>query len=124
MTAGVYAIINTATGHRYIGSTKNFRVRSGSHRWSIATGNFFNKALCAAWAEYGPGVFQIELLEETASDDDTLESAERHWIQHFAKDNRAALYNWHLTGRRHTRPARPCACQNCRRASTGPGLEG
>src|ERR1051325_9522474 len=83
MIAGVYAIINTVTGHRYIGSTKNFRVRSGTHRWGLNTGNLPNKPLRAAWAEHGREAFLIQMLEETAADDDTLETAERRWIEHF-----------------------------------------
>lgn len=114
MIAGVYAIVNTVTGHRYIGSTRNFRVRSGSHRWSINTGNFFNKAMVAAWREHGPGAFRIELIEETAGDDDTLEAAEHRWIQHFAAMDRSSLYNVRLTGQRNTRPSRPCWEKGCR----------
>lgn len=125
MTAGVYAIVNTANGHRYIGSTKNFRIRSGSHRWSIATGNFFNKAMRAAWQEHGPDAFRIELLEETAADDDSLELAEAHWIQHFAVMNRSLLYNVRLEGKRWTRPARQCAdCSERRAPRPAAGAEG
>jgi group I intron endonuclease len=107
VTSGVYAIVNTITGQRYIGSTINFKVRSGSHRWALATGNLPNKPLRAAWAEYGSEVFRVEMLEETAADDDTLEATERKWIEHFVAVDMTLVYNVHLDGRRNTRPARP-----------------
>lgn len=101
MTAGVYAIINTLTGDRYIGSTRDFEARRRYHQSSLRTGYIpINGRLSRARKEYGQDAFTIDLIEETQADDDSLQAAECRWLRHFAEISREQLYNYDLTGRR------------------------
>jgi group I intron endonuclease len=106
MTAGVYAIVNTINGHRYIGSTKDFETRGKAHRTSLRSGSCYtNGRLAAAIREFGGAAFIVEMIEEVEPDDDALQEAERRWLMHFSAVDRGGLYNFDLTGRRQRRPA-------------------
>lgn len=118
MTAGVYAVVNNITQARYIGSTKNFTVRSRAFRTALRTGYVpMNGNLAAARREHDESAFSIELLEEVEADDDALERAERRWIAHFA-ERPGGVYNIDKSGRRPRRMAQLCSCQRCKRRRT------
>lgn len=113
MTAGVYAIINTVTGHRYIGSTKDFETRRQAHLTALRTDYVItNKRLTAALHAYGVAAFSIEMIELVEPDESALETAERRWITYYAEIDRERLYNVELTGRR-PKMAAPCQCSRC-----------
>ena len=57
--SGIYEILNTANGKRYIGSTKCFRVRWAEHRWKLLRGAHHSIALQNAWNKYGEASFKF-----------------------------------------------------------------
>lgn len=94
--AGIYAIVNTTNGHRYVGQAKkmNARVRShvrdldkGTHRTSE------DRRLQNAWNEFGHDAFEIIVLEvitdnSTATNyPDNLSLAEHFYINEQSEYN-------------------------------------
>ncbi|MCZ8521210.1 MULTISPECIES: GIY-YIG nuclease family protein [Paenibacillus] len=84
---GVYQIIHTNTGKRWVASTPNFRTMNGK-RLELSMGVHKNKALQADWTKYGDAAFQMEVLEvlqrkETGYFDakDALKKLEAKWLQ-------------------------------------------
>jgi DNA-binding Xre family transcriptional regulator len=78
--AGVYAIINSATGERYIGSANMLGQRWGDHLQDLRKGKVPAK-LQAAWDEFGEAAFTFEVLEAVA-DCSALAKREQAWINH------------------------------------------
>lgn len=60
--SGVYEIINTINGHRYIGSADNMRVRWNLHKQQLNKGNHHSPYLQRAWNKYGEKSFKFNLL--------------------------------------------------------------
>jgi group I intron endonuclease len=63
MTAGIYAITNTANRKRYIGSAVDVQGRWRSHRGALLAGRHFNRHLQSAWNKYGESSFDFSVLE-------------------------------------------------------------
>ena len=59
---GVYQIVNTENGKRYIGSAKCFHARKGKHLSALGIGNHHAKHLQAAFRKYGSDVFSFNIL--------------------------------------------------------------
>ncbi len=57
MTGGVYEIVHTATGRRYIGSAGSFARRWAEHRADLRRGDHNNPLLQRAWNKYGAAAF-------------------------------------------------------------------
>jgi len=79
-TSGIYSIINTTNGKRYVGSAIDLRHRLWDHKRKLERGVHKNAHLQNAWNKYGPGSFnfaillccpvdQILLLEQQAIDE-------------------------------------------------------
>ena len=64
MSAGVYQIRNTNNGHRYIGSTKDLKVRKYHHFALLRKGKHANSYLQRAFNKYGEDAFRFEILFE------------------------------------------------------------
>lgn len=60
---GVYQILNTVNGKRYIGSTVNLRTRRNDHWRALKQRNHYNHYLQNAWNRYGKKSFSFEVLE-------------------------------------------------------------
>jgi group I intron endonuclease len=60
---GVYEIVNTVNGKRYIGSSVNINRRWGGHRNDLDKGNHRNSHLQHAWNKYGKDCFTFTILE-------------------------------------------------------------
>jgi len=58
----VYAIENTVNGHRYIGSTTNYKSRWHTHRSTLRRGVHHSFILQKAWNKYGAQAFEFKLL--------------------------------------------------------------
>lgn len=58
----VYAIENTMNGHRYIGSTTDYKRRWHTHRSSLRKGKHHSFILQRAWDKYGEAAFDFKLL--------------------------------------------------------------
>ncbi len=61
--SGVYAIICTITGKRYVGSSKRLYKRLTGHRRSLRKGRHHSAHLQRAWNLYGEEAFVVEILE-------------------------------------------------------------
>jgi group I intron endonuclease len=61
--SGIYAILNTVTGKRYIGSAKCFRTRWNAHRAALNKGLHHSKHLQSAWNKHGAEAFVFTILE-------------------------------------------------------------
>ena len=62
MVAGIYEILNTVNGKRYIGSTNNFERRFTRHRTDLNSGGHHCIKLQRAWIKYGPKAFKFSRL--------------------------------------------------------------
>ena len=57
--SGIYEIVNTVNGKRYIGSAKNFSRRWGTHRRELKGAKHGNSKLQRAWNKYGEAAFKF-----------------------------------------------------------------
>ena len=92
MSAGIYSILNTANGKRYIGQTTDLSKRRFAHFAALRKGFHKNSHLQAAWNRYGSQAFRWSVLQVccgTAS----LDAAERHWIAFYASNDPKHGYN-------------------------------
>jgi group I intron endonuclease len=62
--SGIYVIMNTINGHRYVGSAMNLLRRYDQHCQSLRAGTHCNSHLQSAFRKYCEGAFQFEVLEE------------------------------------------------------------
>jgi hypothetical protein len=92
MTAGVYAIVNTATGTAYVGSSVNIERRWNGRRSALNRGASENKALQADWTTLRGAGFELRILQETESTDAALAGAEDQWIATL-REASTELYN-------------------------------
>lgn len=98
MTAGVYAIRNTADGMAYVGSSRNIEKRWSVHRSFLKHGRSRTTKLTTAWRAVEGYGFDFIILEETSAEDARLVEAEQRWLERFS----GSLYN---TRPRADRPA-------------------
>lgn len=57
IATGIYEILNTSTGKRYVGSAVNFKKRWYSHRRLLEKGTHWSNHLQAAWSKHGAASF-------------------------------------------------------------------
>jgi group I intron endonuclease len=62
MRSGVYEIVSTSTGKRYIGSAVNLANRWSHHKSKLAKGAHHCRHLQAAWNKYGAADFEFRPL--------------------------------------------------------------
>lgn len=60
--SGIYEIVNTVTGKRYVGSAVNFTKRWTEHRAQLSSGKHHSRHLQAAWAKHGRDAFEFRKL--------------------------------------------------------------
>lgn len=68
-TSGIYQIVNTVNGKKYIGSAVNFRKRWRLHISCLRNGTHHSKHLQAAWNKYGEEAFTFEKIMECAKEE-------------------------------------------------------
>jgi group I intron endonuclease len=59
---GVYEIVNTVNGKRYVGSAKSLRQRLGDHLKNLRKNKHHNRHLQFAWNKYGEGSFEFKVI--------------------------------------------------------------
>lgn len=91
MTAGVYAIVNIATGMAYIGSSKNIEQRWRTHLSNLKYLRFLPPALIEDWKAASGVGFDLKVLEELPAEDEALTSAEQAWMDRYGD----LVYNVH-----------------------------
>lgn len=62
MNTGIYEIVNTANGKRYVGSAVNIRKRWNGHRLLLRCGRHHAGPLQNSWTKYGESVFEFRKL--------------------------------------------------------------
>jgi len=62
-TSGVYEIVNTINGNRYIGSSKDIYIRWRGHKKRLKNRTHINPHLQNAWLKYGEDQFNFKVLE-------------------------------------------------------------
>lgn len=78
--SGIYAIVLIATGHIYIGSSHNIRIRCEAQFKELRLGLHRNPVLQAAWRRYGPHAFHLWVLEPVR-DLSHIREREQFWIE-------------------------------------------
>lgn len=63
-TSGIYRILNTENGKKYIGSAIDIDSRWYMHRWYLQNGTHNNAHLQRAWNKYGGDAFVFSIVEE------------------------------------------------------------
>lgn len=59
MNTGIYEIVNTANGKRYVGSAVNFSRRWRDHTRRLGEGTHHTPTLLASWRKYGAAAFEF-----------------------------------------------------------------
>jgi len=63
-TSGIYSITNTVNGRRYVGSTRDYSSRIGTHFWLLRKGKHGNRNLQTDFNECGEAAFVAALIEQ------------------------------------------------------------
>ena len=69
---GIYEIINTTTGRRYIGSSINLRCRWYSHSHMLRKGKHGNPILQSSWNKHGESAFVFRHIEENVDNENYM----------------------------------------------------
>lgn len=77
--SGIYAIVNTVTGKRYVGSAISIDKRWGDHRKALRGGRHHSIKLQRSWGVHGESAFALVVLEQVC-DAALLIEREQHWI--------------------------------------------
>lgn len=62
--SGIYAIVNTVNGKRYVGSSQEIDYRFRKHKSALRSNRHHNPHLQSAWNKYGESCFDFIILEE------------------------------------------------------------
>ena len=76
MSAGIYEIVNTVNGKRYIGSARDVSKRFKKHRWDLKNGTHHSQILQRAVNKYGIDTFVFRQFM-TCRHDDLLKFEQR-----------------------------------------------
>ena len=101
---GIYAIIHTPTGRRYVGQSIRIKTRFREHRKALQTGTHYNVKLQRAWAAYGEAEFTFVVLEECPAA--MLTEREQAHIDHQAYFNASLCAESPMRGQTHTEETR------------------
>lgn len=69
MTCGIYEIVNTFNGKRYVGSSVDIEERRKNHLWRLARGYHHSTYLQRSWVKYGSDSFAFNILLECGPDE-------------------------------------------------------
>ena len=88
---GIYAIINTANGKKYIGSSTNIKKREYTHFSCLRRNKHVNNYLQNAYNKYGKELFVFNIIEVTKHE--ILFEREQYWINMLKSSQRDFGYN-------------------------------
>ena len=89
MASGIYALVNTTDGKRYIGRTVDLKKKQGYHHWQLTSNRHHNPHLQRAWNR--GDTFEFEIIEEC--DKERLNEREIYWIAHYKTTDMRYGYN-------------------------------
>ncbi len=79
---GIYQIVNTANGKRYIGSSKDLKTRRRSHFKELKENLHYNERLQNSWNKHSEANFQFRILETVEKEEDLI-LREQYYIDTF-----------------------------------------
>jgi 2-polyprenyl-3-methyl-5-hydroxy-6-metoxy-1,4-benzoquinol methylase len=82
-TCGIYQILNSINGKRYIGFSINIENRWRKHKRVLNKGCHDNSYLQRAWNYYGMENFIFEIIQELSPDEEILKLMEIYWIAYY-----------------------------------------
>lgn len=88
---GIYQILNTENGKRYIGSSTDIKQRWQQHRTNLSVGRSTYR-LQRDWNKFGEYAFEFSVLEEVSAVAD-LPQVEQKYMDQFHSYNRTFGYN-------------------------------
>lgn len=71
--SGIYEIVNTLNGKRYVGSAVDLRLRRNQHVTRLRNGRHHSRYLQKAWDKYGEGAFEFRIILRCDRDDLLME---------------------------------------------------
>ena len=109
--SGIYKIVNTVNGKKYVGSALDIRVRWWKHRQYLRKNNHHSIKLQNAWNKYGEESFDFSIIEECEPIKEILEEREQFWMDYYkAYDNHnynvSKIAGRSMQGRKHTKESR------------------
>lgn len=87
--SGIYCILNTMNGKRYIGQTYDLDYRWRRHKFDLKHGYHSNNHLQSAWNKYGDSSFEFIVLEKCPLS--IIDEREIYWIDYY--DTKHSGYN-------------------------------
>lgn len=91
---GIYEILNTINGKRYVGSSIDIKHRLSNHRNNLKKDKHSNKYLQAAWNKYGQESFEFKQILECRQED--LLMYEQLIIDGYKANDKKCGYNLRL----------------------------
>lgn len=113
--SGIYEIVNSANGKRYVGSAANMKQRWASHRHLLDAGRHHSVHLQRAWKKHGPGGFVFRALELGVLVEDLI-LREQHHINALKPEYNIARHAGSALGVRHTAETKAKIGEASRRA--------
>ena len=83
---GVYAVRCTATGHLWVGTSRNLDATRNGTWFSLRSGNYMDKLLQQEWNLQGESAFDYQILEKLEEDllpmavSDLLKEKGKQWV--------------------------------------------
>lgn len=108
MKIGVYAIVHTASGKRYIGSSANISKRFGAHRRALRKGKHQNVHFQRAWDKYSEAAFDFQVVEECLrnacrpTEQRHLDGVDFDTLYNIARDAHRGTGKWGRLGKTNT----------------------
>ncbi|MDP2650386.1 MAG: GIY-YIG nuclease family protein, partial [bacterium] len=111
--SGVYEIVNTVNGKRYIGSAINPKRRWVNHKSALRGNKHHSPALQRAWNKYGEAVFIFRVIQPCPAEQ--LLFQEQRALHGFLPEyNIALVAGAPMTGRKHTAQTRATMSKKAR----------
>lgn len=98
--SGIYEIVNTVTGRRYVGSSCHISRRWRKHRNFLLAGNHHSKYLQRSWNMHGPDAFEWRVIELCHPDE--LIPREQAAVAHLRPEYNVSPVAGTQRGYRHT----------------------
>jgi group I intron endonuclease len=97
MAGGIYHILNTVNGKRYIGSARNIDTRWKQHRRELRENRHHSITLQRAWNKYGEQAFVFEILDEIDYSSILLVAEQCYLSMNFGENGEKLGYNIYPT---------------------------
>lgn len=98
--AGIYEILNTVNGKRYIGYSENILKRWDNHKYKLRREESCSPHLQSAWCVYGEVAFAFSIVEVLPDGltKQEYEAVETKWVLHFKTNKQEFGYNAVMPG--------------------------